>query len=320
MKELGGYIELDTYKLPMLHDDAIALNCGRNALAYLFKSRGITKLKVPYFLCDSVSNVCDREGVEKVYYHIEYDFRPEEDLTIAKDEWLYLVNFYGQLSNEKIRAYAEKYERIIVDQANGYFESPVPGVDTLYTCRKWFGVADGAFLYTDKPLTETFPQDISFERMHFLLGRFEKEASLFYGEYTENNRFFTTEPIKEMSRLTRNLLHGIDYQNVEKIRKENFEYLHSRLSELNLLQLKTGAFMYPFMIENGERLRKELQNHRIYVPLLWPAVFTIASENDPEYKMAKNILPLPIDQRYSIEDMEYIVKIIYTLLEVSSNG
>ena len=78
--------------------------------------------------------------------------------------------------------------------------------------------------------------------------------------------------------------------------------------------------MYPFMIENGTRLRKELQNHRIYVPLLWPAVFTIASENDPEYKMAKNILPLPIDQRYSIEDMEYIVKIIYTLLEVSSNG
>ena len=25
MKEYGGYIELDTYRLPMLHDDAIAL-------------------------------------------------------------------------------------------------------------------------------------------------------------------------------------------------------------------------------------------------------------------------------------------------------
>ena len=35
MKEIGGYIEFDTYHLPMLHDEAIALNCGRNDLAYL---------------------------------------------------------------------------------------------------------------------------------------------------------------------------------------------------------------------------------------------------------------------------------------------
>ena len=47
MREIGGYIELDTYNLPMLHDDAIALNCGRNGLAYLFKVKGIRKLKIP---------------------------------------------------------------------------------------------------------------------------------------------------------------------------------------------------------------------------------------------------------------------------------
>ena len=54
MKEYGGYIELDTYRLPMLHDDAIALNCGRNCLAYLIEAKGISKIKLPYFLCDSV--------------------------------------------------------------------------------------------------------------------------------------------------------------------------------------------------------------------------------------------------------------------------
>ena len=41
MKEYGGYIELDTYRLPMLHEDAIALNCGRNCLAYLIEAREI---------------------------------------------------------------------------------------------------------------------------------------------------------------------------------------------------------------------------------------------------------------------------------------
>ena len=31
-------------------------------------------------------------------------------------------------------------------------------------------------------------------------------------------------------------------------------------------------------------------------------------ENSLEYDLAKNILPLPIDQRYDIEDMEIILK------------
>ena len=43
MKEIGGYLELDTYSLQMLHDGAIALNSGRNCLAYLIKKKNIKK-------------------------------------------------------------------------------------------------------------------------------------------------------------------------------------------------------------------------------------------------------------------------------------
>jgi len=308
MKEIGGYIELDTYHLPMLHEGAIALNCGRNCLAYLFKSRGIKKIKVPYFICNSVFDVCEREGVEKQFYHIGVDFKPVSDLNLEEDEWLYLVNFYGQLGNDEIQAYVDKYSRVVVDQANGYFEKPLPNVDTLYTCRKWFGVPDGAFLYTNAVLEDEFPQDESFERMHFLLGRYERTAGDFYSEYNANNKFFATEPIKRMSKLTDNLLHGIDYERVEKRRQENFEYLHMRLGGINLLNVKTAAFMYPLLIENGSVVRKMLQAEKIFIPTLWPTVFEVAESEDVEYRMAENILPLPIDQRYGIEDMEYMVR------------
>lgn len=57
MKEIGGYIELDTYRGKMLHEKAVALNCGRNALAYLIKSKSIKRILLPYFLCSSVVNV-----------------------------------------------------------------------------------------------------------------------------------------------------------------------------------------------------------------------------------------------------------------------
>lgn len=57
MKEIGGYIELDTYTGAMLHEKAIALNCGRGALEYLCEAKMIRKLYLPYFLCDSVPNL-----------------------------------------------------------------------------------------------------------------------------------------------------------------------------------------------------------------------------------------------------------------------
>ena len=57
MKEIGGYIELDTYTGSMLHEDGIKLNCGRNALAYLIKAKEIKKLYMPKLMCDSCDKV-----------------------------------------------------------------------------------------------------------------------------------------------------------------------------------------------------------------------------------------------------------------------
>ena len=308
MKEIGGYIEFEKYNRPMLHQEAVALNCGRNCLAYLIQAKKIKKIKIPYFLCDSVRNICKAESVQVTYYHIDGNFLPE-DLLLDDDEWLYIVNYYGQLSREYIKGLADKYNRIIVDQAQAYFDMPIKGVDTLYTCRKFFGVTDGAFLYTDILLEEDLEIDISFERMHFLLGRYEKTASEFYGEYSANNRLFAKEQIKKMSKLTENLLHGIDYEYVKMKRTENFKFLHEKLEKMNKLQLHLvdGAFMYPFYHENATEIRKKLQQKNIYIPTLWPNVLEDIAENDLEYLYAKNILPLPCDQRYSVEDMQEMI-------------
>lgn len=308
MKEIGGYIELDTYRGKMLHEKAFALNCGRNALAYLIKSRKIKKILLPYFLCSSVMNVCIKENTDIRFYSVDNNFMPA-DIQIQNDEWLYIVNYYGQLSNQTFLKLKQKYGNIIVDNAQAYFQMPVEGIDTLYTCRKYFGVADGAFLYTDALIDEKLPRDESFDRMHFLLGRFERTASEFYSEYSANNHFFAEEPIKRMSRLTDNLLHGIDYDFVKQRRTENFSFLHDYFKAANKLSLTVleGAFMYPLYIKNGVEVRKKLQAHKIYIPTLWPDVFDVCGEKQLEYDMAMNILPLPVDQRYDFEDMKYMI-------------
>lgn len=305
MREIGGYIELDTYTGKMLHDDGIKLNCGRNALAYLIKSKKIKKIYMPKFMCDSCDKVLNDNGVDVIYYNIGLDFRP---VLSSWDGYLYIVNFYGQLSNQYIESLGRN---IIVDNAQSYFQEPIDGIDTIYTCRKFFGVPDGAILYTDCRI-EIDVIDQSYSRMNFLLGRYERTASEFYKDYVDNNHLFKHEPIKCMSKLTDNLLHGIDYEFVKKRRTENFAYLHKQFKEENQLKLicPAGAFMYPLYLMNGADIRRKLQEHKIFIPTLWPAVFEICNEDELEYDMAKNILPIPIDQRYSISDMEYIVDMI----------
>lgn len=318
MREIGGYIEWEESQGSAYHTDCLSLNCGRSALACLIQLKDIRQIALPYFLCGSIYKVCRKYGVSVRFYHINENFGPDT-VVPEKGEYVYLVNYYGQTDRKYIEHMRGIYSgKVIVDNAQAFFEKPLDGVDTLYTCRKFFGVADGAYLYTDAPASGLdMPADESFDRMRFLFGRYERAAEEFYPEYVKNNEFFSDEPVKRMSRLTGNLLRGIDYEFVKRRRTENFSFLHERLKGLNRLSLKIpqGAFMYPLWIADGDRVRKRLLEQKIYIPTLWPDVLEQCRESDPEYGMAENILPLPVDQRYSREDMEYMAERLFQVLE-----
>ena len=175
MKEIGGYIEFETYYGSEYHN-GIRLNCGRNCLAFLIEARNIRKIHIPYYLCSSVREVCAKYGVEIQYYHINEDFFPIIDFPIANTDYFYLVNYYGQISNTYIKNVSQEISNLIVDNSQAFFQMPVEGIDTLYTCRKFFGVPDGAYLYTDAKIGRALDLDVSFKRMNYLLGRYETIA------------------------------------------------------------------------------------------------------------------------------------------------
>lgn len=315
MKEIGGYIEFEHYKGKMLHESAIMLNCGRNALAYVIEANNIKKILMPKFMCSSCNKVLLDYNINVRYYKININFRPD-DISLQEDEWLYIVNFYGQLTNPYIASLQKRYYKIIVDNAQAYFQPPIDNVATIYTCRKFFGVSDGAMLYSNILLKRNLDKDISYDRMHFLLGRYEKPASDFYVEYVHNNLLLVNEPIKKMSLLTQNLLHAIDYEGVSSIREENFSFLNEKFCGMNQLKLDIpiGAYMYPLYVKGGDYVRKKLLEKKIYIPILWSDVFKVCSEDEIEYDLALNILPLPIDQRYGRNDMEYLVNTIREII------
>lgn len=310
MKEIGGYFELDrlTSGKGEYYKGLVSLNTARNALVYLAKAKRIRKIYIPYLLCDSVSLVCDREGIAYEFYHTDKNFQPIFDKTMEENEYLYVVNLYGQLSNERICKLKRQYKKIIVDNIHAFFQKPVEGIDTIYSCRKFFGVPDGAYLATDCLLDEDLQIDNSENRVSHIYGRTKDGAAAHYAEFQANDESFKQLPLMRMSELTHQMLSGIDYECIKTIREQNYAYLHEQLGCNNRLKLRIpeGPYAYPFYCENGMAVKKRLAQNKIYVATLWPNVLELDGTIEKDY--AENILPLPCDQRYGRDSMDFIIK------------
>lgn len=315
MKEIGGYFGLEEFSGKEYHSNLIPVNNARNALVYLIKAKNIKKLYIPYFLCDSVSSVCDREGFTYEYYHIDKSFKPIFDRPLGADEYLYVVNFYGQLTDEYVAQLKRKHVRIILDNVQAFFTLPLPDVDTVYSCRKFFGVPDGGYVATDTMLKEPLKQDVSMDRMRHVLGRYEGAcANDYYSDFKNNDRSFVDLELRSMSKLTHNILKVIDYEDIRNRREENFMRLHTALKDKNGLNilLPKGPYAYPFYCKDGMKIKKALAEKKIFVATLWPNVLSMDGTLEKEY--AENILPLPCDQRYDFDDMDRIIDTILYFL------
>lgn len=310
MKEIGGFLEFELNHGSEFHRQGIALNSGRNCLRYLIRAKNIKKIWLPKLLCSAISTTCSEEKVEICYYSVDKNLRPVLAEIRDHEDWVYLINFYGQCSNDEIVSYAKEYKNLIVDNVQAFYTKPIEGVDTIYTCRKFFGVPDGGYLYTDITLDEMLQRDESYDRLTFLAGRLERSANEFYSAYRENEERIDELSLRRMSIVTENLLRGMDYEQIKTKRERNFSYLHECLESINQLKLclPDGPYMYPLMIKDGGEFRKSLQKKKIYIPTLWPNVLESLTKDEIEYGLAKDILPLPCDQRYDLNDMQYLVK------------
>lgn len=310
MKEIGGYFQLDQFISHPYHTDMVELNTARNALIYLIDTKKIQKVFLPYFLCDSVSNILRKHSIAFEYYHIDNNFLPVKKNKMKQHEYMYIVNYYGQLSNERLLSLQGQYENIIVDNVQAFFQEPINEVDTIYSCRKFFGLPDGAYLSTNSLMKDQLDDDQSSDRMIHILGRYEGKASDYYEYFQKNDKSFKELPLKRMSKLTRNILGAIDYNRTIQARNRNYKYLQVEFGPANQLDLTTpeGPYAYPYYVENGREIRKKLAQRSIYIPTLWPNVLKENTEDSLEYNFAENILPLPCDQRYDLEDMDRLIK------------
>lgn len=317
MKEIGGYFELE---LPMkeekfLHSDGILLNSGRHALEYILLGLlpSIKKIYLPYYTCGVVLEPIKRLNIEYEFYHINYNFEIEKFPELTEGEYIIVNNYFG-IKDEYVRNLPQKYhDHIILDQAQAWYSPEISGIKAFYSPRKFFGIPDGgiAFGIKNKTLDLTLERDLSYGRFHHLLMRHELPASDGYESFRQTAANLSSEPLKRMSLLTESLLGSINMGKIKERRRENFSILHQSLRYKNKLSIPPCqefecAMVYPYLTDNSN-LRDKLISHKIFVARYWPDVTERVNKNSIEYKLTKNLLALPIDQRYGETEMKRII-------------
>lgn len=312
MKSLGGYFELELIDNGAYHQGALKLNTGRHALQLLLKNIDCSKIYLPFYTCEVIIDSVVKLNIPYSFYGVNLDLEPEFDFSLVRaDEYFLYINYFG-LKDDFIDCLKRICPNIIIDNSQSFYSKPLTNTPTFYTARKFFGVPDGAYLFGDIPAAKysELPTGSSYDRFEFLLKRIDLSAEEGYCDFQLAENRISDLPIEKMSKLTDKLLSSIDYKLVAEKRCRNFSHLADALYKYNNYSVTWNGvqvpMVYPFLTNQSD-LKAKLINNKIYTPSYWPNVMNSVSKTSVEFFITTNFIFLPIDQRYSTEDMDNII-------------
>lgn len=312
MKAIGGYFELELKKLTHYHEDAVKINSARNCLEIILILRKWRRLYIPFYTCEAILQPIERQNVKYEFYSIDERLDPSYFPRLKKDEAFLYTNYFG-LKQDTIVFLKEHYgEQLIVDNAQAFYAPRLKGIDTFYSPRKYFGVPDGGYLYTDLDCGLSIDTGSSWKRMSHLFKRIDQSANDGYLDFQQAELSLNYAPIERMSKLTDALLSSIDYNDIAAKRHNNFVYLKNSLDYLNAMRFEVDdssiPMVYP-LFTNRLDLRDRLLSNNIYTATYWRNVHKWCCKQY-ENRLAEQLIPLPIDQRYSESDLNLIISSI----------
>lgn len=311
MEEIGGYFELELCRKGHYHKNTILLNSARSCFEYILLARGYKKVYMPYYTCEVMLQPLLKYGIAYEFYSINESLELDRKVNLLPGEALLYTNYFG-LKQRYVESLSAIYgTRLIIDNAQAFFAPRIDLIDTFYSPRKFFGVPDGGYLYTDCTLDSDIPIDYSYERMQHLILRIEKGAEAGYAAFKKADSSLDNQPILKMSKLTERLLQSIDYEYVRNRRRANFKILQERFDDENCLSfdlhIDEVPMVYPYYAATID-LKRSLIENKIFVATYWSNVLNWCKPTDIEYQLTDRIVAIPIDQRYGENEMELISK------------
>lgn len=316
MSEIGGYFGLELAKgSNTYHNTNYIFKSGRSALHCILGFLHPSLVHVPFYTCDGLLESFTAANIPYAFYEINQDLEPIILPELKTGEYFLYINYYD-IKRKKVDQLSDLYgNRLIVDCSQAFFMKGNGKSWFFNSCRKFFGVPDGSYLYAP---ANTQPPPASSRNENYivdhLIKRFNGHTREGYPLFLENEVLGDAE-IKQMSTLSEYLLSNIDFEKAAEKRITNFKYLHKILQRENLMSIDlykdSIPMCYPLLLSTKPN-REVFYSNNMFVPTYWADVL---HRNISGFETAKSLteklLPLPVDHRYDLESMEALISILH---------
>ncbi len=327
-----------------VNNDLVYFSLCREALYAIADSLCKTNKRVllPAYTCDTVITPFKELGWECHYFSVDKNLRMNSDSVRAqyKQHQISLIvvhPYYGmELNQEEEALLKELHEqgcRIVVDVTQGiYTKQNLDFVDYYVgSYRKWFKVPDGAFLKSKQgaasipqPLVENDDFVAVQTSAMYLRGAYFrsqnqliKDISIKLNKKAEGQIDHHITPHK-MSSFSYSIFKEKREDQCQTSRVENYRYLFENLSKIEEIEVvcrdmgevKTAPLYFTFYTQDRKALQLALAEEHIYAPVIWPVVYDEVIIDESIRYIYDSLLAIPIDQRYTQEDMAKVVEII----------
>ncbi len=310
---IGGFFELEVpaNKRPY-HAAAFALCTGRACLGLALDTIRPTRVHVPFYTCDALVEPIALRQIPYTYYALNERLEPAALPRLQSSELFIYINYFGVKKDHTNELRRHFGKRLLIDNTHDFFQRGFADNWSFTSARKYFGVPDGAYLYSPFPLDIDLSRftGISVEHnLNRLLGNLESG----YRQYLEYEKSLNST-VHRISLLSESLLAQVPYDEVRGRRQRNFKFLHRELGSHNALAADLGesgdAFCYPFL--PAVPLAKDVFHaRRFFIPSLWSDTLNRGVAGfELEKSLSRELFPLPVDHRYTDKDLVLLTAFI----------
>ena len=131
----------------------------------------------------------------------------------------------------------------------------------------------------------------------------------------------------KISVLSKSLLYKFDFDEIVSRRRRNFQYLldnwHFKIIQplFHSLPPDVCPLGFPVIVKDRDYIKQELIKRRIYSPIHWNLPPDIDKEEfKGSWEISRHILTIPVDQRYGLSEMDYILEQIQEIEAITSKS
>ncbi|MCG7333055.1 hypothetical protein [Salinicoccus roseus] len=307
---------------------------GRTSLDLILHDIGCySTVYLPDYCCESMITPFIDHGFDCKFYEVKFEennVKLSIDSNIQNSVILFMGYFgFSKLNDVNTTSKIQDQGNIIIYDATHSFFSQTQGVSADYTLaslRKWLPIPSGGIAIKTKGLfKEDYTLNNSNEIVQTKIEAMRKKKDYLEGRNIEkgflqdfkmfNEQLKNSYKNLDIDHHSEMILRSYDYKKMIDQRRINAEQLLYELDhkEVNVKVLTDSIggndvpLFLPIEVPNRESLRTYLIKEGIYLPVHWPTPNHPYFENVKK-KIYRNELSIVCDQRYSCDDMRFLVQ------------